>query len=150
MTNNFGRVYAITLTIVVFFLSWAIIAARPWVSAPEAKTDPRIAALNVRERRLHKDAVEIRTIVQKRWTVYHSQLVRRKHLIAVRKKAQQAYLAQQALAAQRAQVFQASAPSSTPSYHSAPAPSAPAPSAPIVRVAPPAAPAPPATHTKTS
>ena len=143
MTNNFGRVYAITLAIVVFFLSWAIIAARPWVSAPEAKTDPRIAALNARERRLRKDAVEIRAIVQKRWTVYHSQLVRRKHLIAVRKKAQQVFLAQQALAARQAQVVRSSAPSSAPSYHSAPAPSAP-----IVRVAPPAAP--PVTKTKTS
>jgi len=36
MTSNLGRVYAITLATVVFFLSWAIIAARPWVSAPEA------------------------------------------------------------------------------------------------------------------
>ncbi len=147
MTNSLGRVYAITLAIVVFFLSWAVIAARPWVSAPEAKTDPRIAALNARERTLRKDAVEIRAIVQKRWAVYQAQLVRRKHVIAVRKKAQQVLLAQQALAARQAQIVQASAPSSTPTYHSAPH-SAPAPSAPIVRVAPPAAP--PVTHTKTS
>jgi hypothetical protein len=145
MTSNLGRVYAITLAIFVFFLSWAIIAARPCVSAPEAKTDPRILALNAREQRLRRDAVEIRAIVQKRWTVYRAQLVRRKHQIVLRKKAQQKLLAQQALAAQQAQVVR-SAPSS-PTYHSAaPAPSAP--SAPIVRVAPPAAP--PATKTKTS
>jgi hypothetical protein len=141
MTSSLGRVYAITLAIVVFFLSWAVIAARPWVRAPEAKTDPRIAALNARERTLRKDAVEIRAIVQKRWAVYQAQLVRRKHLIAVRKKAQQAFLAQQALAARQAQVVQRApqAPSSQ---------AASAPSAPIVRVAPPAAP--PVTHTKTS
>ena len=54
MTNNLGRVYAITLAILVFFLSWAAIAARPWVSAPEAKTDPRIVALSARERKLRK------------------------------------------------------------------------------------------------
>lgn len=138
MTSNLGRVYAIALAIVVFFLTWAVIAARPWVSAPEAKTDPRIAALNARERRLRKDAVEIRAIVQKRWAVYQAQLVRRKQLIAVRKKAQQALLAQQALAARQAQVVQR-APSSQ---------AAPAPSAPIVRVAPPASP--PATQTKSS
>jgi hypothetical protein len=140
MTNNLGRVYAITLAIVVFFLSWAVIAARPWVSAPEAKTDPRIAALNARERRLRKDAVEIRAIVQKRWAVYQAQLVRRKQLIAVRKKAQQALLARQALLAQQAQ---ARVVQQAPSRSAAPAPSAP-----IVRVAPPASP--PATHTKSS
>ena len=143
MTSNLGRVYAITLGIVVFFLSWAVIAARPWVSAPEAKTDPRIVALNVREQKLRKDAVAISAIVQKRWKVYRVQLVRRKHLIVVRKKAQQALLARQALASQQARVVQSSSPSSTPTYHAAPAPSAP-----IVRVAPPAAP--PATQTKTS
>jgi hypothetical protein len=142
MTSNLGRVYAITLAIFVFFLSWAVIAARPWVSAPEAKTDPRILALNAREQKLHRDAVEIRAIVQKRWTVYRAQLVRREHQIALRKKAQQALAAQQAQAVR-------SAPSS-PTYRSAaPTPSAPsAPSAPIVRVAPPASP--PATSTKTS
>jgi len=142
MTSNLGRVYAITLGIVVFFLSWAVIAARPWVSAAAAKTDPRIVALNAREQKLRKDAAEISAIVQKRWKIYNAQLVRRKHMIAVRKKAQQAMLAQQALAAQQARVYVQSAPQA-PAYHAASAPSAP-----IVRVAPPAAP--PATHTKTS
>ena len=146
MTSGLGRSYAISAAIVVFFLSWAVIAARPWVEAPAAKTDPRLTALDQRERRLRKDAVEIRAIVQKRWTVYRAQLVRRKQLIVVRKKAQQALLAQQALAAQRTQVVQ-----QAPSYHAASqstSHSASAPAAPIVRVAPPAAP--PATQTKTS
>jgi hypothetical protein len=140
MTSGLGRIYAIALATVVFFLTWAVIASRPWVETPDAKTDPRIVALNARERRLRKDAIEIRAIVQKRWTIYQAQLVRRKHLIVVRKKAQQALLAQQALAAQQAQVrVVQQAPSSQP---------APAPSAPIVRVAPPATP--PATKTKSS
>jgi hypothetical protein len=145
MTKGLGRVYAIAIGIVVFFLCWAVIAAKPWVEAPAAKTDPRITALDARERRLHRDAVAINAIVQKRWNVYQAQLVMRKHQIAARKKAQQVLLArQQALAAQQAQVVQ-SAPStsSAPVYHAAAAPSAP-----IVRVAPPAAP--PATQTKTS
>ena len=142
MTNGLGRIYAIAAATFVFFLSWAVIAARPWVEAPAAKADPRLAALDARERRLRKDAVEINAIVQKRWNVYRVQLVRRKHLIVVRKKAQQALLAQQALAAQQVRVVQ-QASASTPTYHAASAPSAP-----IVRVAPSAAP--PATHTKTS
>jgi len=144
MTNGLGRVYATTLAIVVFFLSWAVIAAKPWVSAPAAKTDPRILALNAREQRLHRDAIQIRTIVQKRWTVYQAQLVRRKHVIAARKKAQQALVARQtALAAQQARYVPPASSSA-----SAPQAAASAPSAPIVRVAPPAAP--PATQTKTS
>jgi len=141
MTNGLGRVYAISAAIVVFFLSWAVIAARPWVEAPTAKVDPRLVALDARERNLRKDAVQIRAIVQKRWALYHTQLVRRKHLIAVRKKAQAA-AAQQALIAQRSVVR------SVPSYSAPSSHVASAPSAPIVRVAPPAAP--PATHTKTS
>lgn len=145
MTNNLGRLYATSLAVVVFFLSWAVIAASPWVSAPEAKTDPRILALDARERRLNRDAVQIRAIVQKRWTVYQTRLVRRKHTIAVRKKAQRVFVAQQALAAQQPH-YVSSAPSSAASPQRSA--SAPAPSAPIVRVAPPAAP--PATQTKTS
>jgi len=142
MTNGLGRIYAISLGIVVFFLSWAVIAARPWVEAPAAKADPRLAALDARERRLRKDAVEINAIVQKRWNVYRTELVTRKHQIAARKKAQQV-LAQQALAAQQTLVSQSAPSYSAPSSHAAPAPSTP-----IVRVAPPAAP--PATQTKTS
>jgi ABC-type protease/lipase transport system fused ATPase/permease subunit len=144
MTSGLGRIYAIAAAIVVFFLSWAIIAARPWVQAPEAKADHRLAALDQRERRLRNDAVAINAIVQKRWNVYHAQLVQRKHQIAARKKAQAAA----ARAVQIAQQQAAAQPA--PSYYAAPSTShaAPAPSAPIVRVAPPAAP--PATHTKTS
>jgi hypothetical protein len=125
MTSGLGRIYAIAAAIVVFFLSWAIIAARPWVQAPEAKADHRLAALDQRN-------------------VYHAQLVQRKHQIAARKKAQAAA----ARAVQIAQQQAAAQPA--PSYYAAPSTShaAPAPSAPIVRVAPPAAP--PATHTKTS
>ncbi len=137
MTNGLGRIYAITLAIVVFFLSWAVIAARPWVEAPAAKTDPRIVALDARERKLHKEAIAVRAIVQKRWNVYHARLTRRKRLIAVRKKAQQALATQQALVARQTRVVQSTSSSQ----------SAPAPSAPIVRVAPAS---PPATQTKTS
>ena len=141
MTNGLGRIYAIAAAIVVFFLSWAVIAAKPWVEAPKAKVDPRLAALDVRERKLRQDAVQINAIVQKRWNVYQAQLVRREQQIATRKKL---IAAQHALAAQQAQVVQSSAPSYTPASHAAAAPSAP-----VVRVvAPPAAP--PATQTKTS
>lgn len=132
MTSALGRVYAISLAIIVFFLAWAVIAARPWAEPPTAKTDPRIVALNVRERRLRADAVKINALVKKRWAVYRVALAKRKHQIAAVNKAQAARAAQ-------AQVVQAA--QTAPATHSA-APSAP----PVVRVTP----APPATSTKTS
>jgi hypothetical protein len=126
MTSSLGRIYAIVLTVIVFFLAWAVIAARPWVETPEAKTDPRIAALNARERRLRKDAVEINAIVKKRWAVYRVALAKRKRQIAALKRAQKAQAARAAQAAQAAPVAAASPP--------------------IVRVVPAA----PATSTRTS
>lgn len=132
MTSALGRVYAITLAIIVFFLAWAVLAARPWVEPPTAKTDPRIMALDARERRLRADAVKINALVKKRWAVYRVALAKRKHQIAAVNKAQAARAAQ-------AQVAQAA--QTAPATHSA-APSAP----PVVRVTP----APPATSTKTS
>jgi hypothetical protein len=132
MTSALGRVYAITLAIIVFFLAWAVIAARPWVEPPTARTDPRIAALDARERRLRADAVKINALVKKRWTVYRAALAKRKRQIAAVKQAQNAQ------AARAAQAVQA-----TPA---APVTRSSAPAAPIVRVTP----APPATSTKTS
>ncbi|MHB8059610.1 MAG: hypothetical protein ACYDHO_02100 [Gaiellaceae bacterium] len=144
MTSALGRVYTITLSIIVFFLAWAVIAARPWVEPVTPRTDPRIAALDARERRLRADAVKINALVKKRWTVYRVSLVKRKHQIAAVKQAQRAQAVRAAQAAQAAQATQSqvvSAAPSAPATHSA----APAPP-PVVRVTP----APPATSTKTS
>lgn len=132
MTSALGRVYAISLSIIVFFLAWAVIAARPWVEAPTARIDPRIVALNVRERKLRAEAVKINALVKKRWTVYRVALAKRKRQIAAVKQAQKAQAtraAQAVYATQAAPVTRSSAPS-----------------APVVRVTP----APPATSTKTS
>jgi hypothetical protein len=30
MTSHTGRLYALAVTLVVFFLTWTVIAARPW------------------------------------------------------------------------------------------------------------------------
>ena len=85
MTNGLGRLYATALAVVVFFVAWAVVAARPWV-ADDSKQDPRIAALTAREQRLHQDAIAIKKIVDKRWATYRAELAQRKQLIAVRLK----------------------------------------------------------------
>ena len=46
MTSHTGRLYALALGLVVFFLAWSAIAAHPWVT-PAA--DQRLQALAARE-----------------------------------------------------------------------------------------------------
>ena len=49
MTSHHGRLYAIALALVVFFLAWAVVAARPWATA---SADPRLRTLTIRQAQL--------------------------------------------------------------------------------------------------
>ncbi|MCC6222225.1 MAG: hypothetical protein IT201_01895 [Thermoleophilia bacterium] len=51
MTSHVVRLYALALTLAVFFLLWAAIAARPWQEHGPSR-DPRLNALAAREQRL--------------------------------------------------------------------------------------------------
>lgn len=138
MTNSFGRSGAIALAIFIFFMTWAIIAARPWIEEPSVATDPRIVALNAREARLRRDATQINAIVKKRWTAYQAQLNVRKKKISSIRLAQRRALAMAKQASARAaarQVYVSQSPASNPATR-----------APVVRVTPSA----PVTQTKTS
>ncbi len=128
MTSTIGRFYAIAVALVVFFLSWAVIAAQTRKEAASIAPDPRLAALDARERRLRAQAVTVNATVQRRWEAYRTALAERKREIATLQRIQQ------------------TAPASSAA---APTPAAAAP-APVVKVAP-SAPAPaPATSTRTS
>jgi hypothetical protein len=78
MTSHVGRLYALAVALLVFFIAWSVFAARPWV----ARTDPRVAALAAREQRIRHESLVVRRIVQKRWAVYRVELKKRKALIA--------------------------------------------------------------------
>jgi hypothetical protein len=82
MTSHVGRLYALALALVVFFLSWTTVAARPWVHASKRVADPRLAALAAREQRLRHESLVIRRIVQKRWATYRVELNKRKAQLA--------------------------------------------------------------------
>jgi hypothetical protein len=82
MTSHTGRLYALALALVVFFLAWAAIAAHPWAT-PAA--DPRLKALAVREAQLRKEAKLVKQVVAQRWATYRAQLKARQAQIAAAK-----------------------------------------------------------------
>ena len=79
MTSHAGRIYALALALVVFFLAWAVVAARPWVSA---SADPRLRALAVREAALRREARTVKAIVARRFAVDRAALRARQAAIA--------------------------------------------------------------------
>jgi hypothetical protein len=81
VTSHAGRLYAVALALVVFFVTWAAIAARPWETAA-ARADPQLAALSLREQRLRHEAIVVKRIVQDRWSSYRLRLRQRERQIA--------------------------------------------------------------------
>lgn len=79
MTSHLGRLYAIALAIVVFFLAWAVVAAHPWATTTP---DPRMRALAVREAQLRHEARLVQKVVAARWATYHLHLKARRAEIA--------------------------------------------------------------------
>lgn len=78
MRNHTVRLYALAATLAVFFLSWAVIAARPWATETStAAGDPRLVALAKRELELRAEAARAQKIVDERWAAYRAALARR-------------------------------------------------------------------------
>jgi hypothetical protein len=128
MTNHVARLYLVALALVAFFLTWAVVAARPWASAATAEKDPRLAALERREARLQRQSVRVQRVVNARFARYEVRLRNRREEIA-------------AIEAANAATAAAPAPvgSSAPSTSAAPA----APSVGVVEL-------PPVTNTSSS
>jgi hypothetical protein len=80
MTSHVGRLYALAVALLVFFLAWSVFATRPWA----AKADPRLAAIAAREQRLRHESAVVHRIVQRRWSVYRAELKKRRAQIAAR------------------------------------------------------------------
>jgi hypothetical protein len=82
MTEHTVRLYAAVVGLVVFFLFWAAVAAKPWAATGES--DPRAAAIERREEKLARETRRVNRVVQRRFTIYRKQLARRKRAIARR------------------------------------------------------------------
>jgi hypothetical protein len=95
MTSHQGRLYTLALALVVFFLAWAVLAARPWATTAP---DPRLRVLAAREAQLQQEAKLVRKVVAARWAKYRVQLKARRAEIA-RVAAASAAAARQAAAA---------------------------------------------------
>lgn len=85
VTSHTGRLYALAVALIVFFLTWTVIAARPWVTATP---DPRLATLALRQRQLARESLVVRRIVQHRWAVYRVRLRHRQTQIDAAHRAQ--------------------------------------------------------------
>src|SRR6186997_2355077 len=82
MTSHVARLYALVAAVLVFFVAWAAVAARPWRTTSSASSDPRLAALQLREQRLRAESLAVKRIVDRRWAAYRAQLALRKRDIA--------------------------------------------------------------------
>ena len=83
MTSHVGRLYALALALLVFFLTWATVSAHPWSAPATPRADPRAAALAARQLQLRHESVVVAHIVRRRWAIYRKQLRLRKQQIAV-------------------------------------------------------------------
>ncbi len=73
-----ARLYAITLALLIFFVTWATIAAHPWTGPePVARADPRAAVVNAREAHLLDRTRATRRVLTLRWTRYQRRLAQR-------------------------------------------------------------------------
>jgi hypothetical protein len=76
------RLYALVLAVLVFFLAWAAVAARPWAAeSGPAPADPRVAQLAAREERLREQGAEVQRIIDARWGAYERALSTRERQI---------------------------------------------------------------------
>jgi hypothetical protein len=87
MTSHVGRLYALAIALLVFFITWAAVAARPWVASTQS-VDPRLNALAAREQQLRRESVVVRRVVAHRWAVYRVELRKRNAQIATAHRAQ--------------------------------------------------------------
>ncbi len=104
MTDHVARLYALALALVVFFVSWAAVAARPWATA---QADPRVAALAARQQRLQRESALVQQIVQARYADYRVALARRQAQLATARRPRSQPLASVSTAAPAAPVASA-------------------------------------------
>ncbi|HEU5404886.1 MAG TPA: hypothetical protein VFU52_02300 [Gaiellaceae bacterium] len=78
MRSRMLRLYVAGVTLLGFLVLWALIAAKPWAgTAARPGLDPRLAALNGRQRRLEREARLVKRTLDRRWRDYRQRLRQR-------------------------------------------------------------------------
>ena len=72
MKSHALRLYVVCITVLVFFVVWAAVAAKPWTA--RASANHQLTALDRRERRLRHEARLVNQTVQRRWAEYRKRL----------------------------------------------------------------------------
>ncbi len=117
MGSHVLRLYVAAVTLLVFFVLWALIAARPWAkTASRHALDPRLVALERRQRRLQHEAGVVKQTLDRRWREYRVRLRQREARIRLLERRHAAQVA----------AARAAAASPTPSYVSTSVAAAPA------------------------
>lgn len=75
MTSGVARAYVAAISLVVFFLVWVLVAARPRAAAGEGAA---AAALAAREQRLEAESIRVDRLLEQRWTRYRAALAARR------------------------------------------------------------------------
>ena len=87
MTNTIGRFWAVAVALVVFFILWAVLAAKPWTSSG-TPADPRLTALQAQEQKTQNRALAAQQTLNKRWAAYRSTLLRQKGSLTAQQQTQ--------------------------------------------------------------
>jgi len=148
--HRIARLSVASATLLVFVVLWVTIAARPWATPSRRTPDPRIVALQARQRALKRETAHVNVVVTARWHRYRQALRKREQEIAAAKQRhdEQLAAARSAYARLAAYRARAAAPSSartvtttvasrttsTPSAPAAPASAPVPPSPPPVQV----------------
>jgi hypothetical protein len=74
MTSGVVRAYIAAISLVVFFLAWALVGARPRAAAGGSAA----AALAAREQRLEAESIHVSRLVEQRWAHYRAALAARR------------------------------------------------------------------------
>ncbi len=103
------RLYVFSISLLVFFVLWAVVAAKPW--AARSGASPTLDALKTRERHLRHEARIVEKTVHRRWAAYRRRLRAREAQIKSleRRHAEQVAAAQHAAAASAVSYSSASA-----------------------------------------
>jgi len=87
VTNVIGRFWAVAVALVVFFVLWAVLAAKPWVSSG-TPADPRLTALQAQQQKVQNRAIAAQQTLNKRWAAYRSALLKQKGALTAQQRAQ--------------------------------------------------------------